>query len=194
VATLLTHALVGAALTPVGPRVVPRGRLILALVVVSVLPDLDVLSFALGVPYSHPLGHRGFSHSLLFASLIAYLAARFGFPSVPRPSRAWWRLFAVLVAAAASHGLLDALTDGGLGVGFLLPFSSERFFLPFRPLVVSPIGLHAFLSGSGWEVLRSEARYVWLPLAALGLATLAMRRVPRGTAWRQRAPQRRSGR
>jgi len=29
----------------------------------SILPDTDVLGFALGIPYAHPLGHRGFFHS-----------------------------------------------------------------------------------------------------------------------------------
>jgi inner membrane protein len=182
VATVLTHALVGSMLAPAGPKGTSRRRLALALAVLAVLPDLDVAAFALGIPYAHPLGHRGFSHSLAFALLAAWCVARFEFPQVPRPSKDWWRLFAVLAAGAASHGLLDALTDGGLGVAFLLPFDSRRFFLPFRPLAVSPIGLSAFLRGPALEVLRSEILYVWLPLAAIALVAAALRRSSRGSA------------
>jgi len=75
----------------------------------------------------------------------------------------------------ASHGLLDALTDGGLGVAFLAPFSGERFFFPWQPIEVSPIGLRRFLSGRGLEVLRSELLWVWLPSILLAGAALAWR-------------------
>jgi len=30
------------------------------------------------------------------------------------------------------HGLLDMITNGGKGVAFLWPFTSERFFFPAR--------------------------------------------------------------
>ena len=179
VATILTHALVGVMLAPAGPRAVSRRHLAIALVVLAVLPDLDVAAFAFGIPYAHALGHRGFSHSLVFAALVAWLAARFGFPSVKLSSRAWWQLFAVLEVAAVSHGLLDALTDGGLGIAFFLPFSSERFFLPLRPLAVSPIGLQAFLEGPVLEVLGSEILHVWLPLATIVLLAMGVRRLTR---------------
>jgi inner membrane protein len=163
-ATVVTHAFLGAALAQAGPHPVLRRRLVLALVVLSVLPDLDILAFAVGIPYEHDLGHRGLSHSILFAMLAAWAVARFGFPAVPRYSRAWWQLFGILALAAASHGLLDALTNGGLGVGFWVPFSSERFFFPFRPLEVSPIGLKAIWEGPMSRVMISEILYVWLPV------------------------------
>jgi inner membrane protein len=147
---------------------------VFALVVLSVLPDLDVLAFSLGIPYEHTFGHRGFSHSLLFAAMISWVVACFEFPSVSRYSRSWWRLFLVLAVGTASHGLLDSLTNGGLGVGFLLPFSTHRFFAPVQPLVVSPIGLTSILQGRMISVFLSEIVYVWIPLAgALGIAFIA---------------------
>ena len=63
----------------------------------------------------------------------------------------------------ASHGLLDALTDGGLGIALLSPFTNERFFFPWTPIVVSPIGIRGFFSRWGLEVLKSELVWVWLP-------------------------------
>ncbi|NII73881.1 hypothetical protein FHW84_002454 [Dyella sp. SG562] len=50
------------------------------------------------------------------------------------------------------------------------PFASERFFFPWRPIAVSPIGAR-FFSARGLSVLASELRWVWLPC---GLAALAM--------------------
>jgi inner membrane protein len=55
---------------------VPTGRLALVLVTLAVLPDLDVLGFHAGIPYEHPLGHRGLSHSLLFALVVGLGATR----------------------------------------------------------------------------------------------------------------------
>jgi inner membrane protein len=163
-ATIVTHAVVASALAPLAPRGVPISRLMLAVCVLAVLPDLDVVSFALGIPYAHPLGHRGFSHSLSFAFAAAVLVARFKFHS--------WRVLPLLFAAITSHGVLDALTDGGRGVGFLIPFSNERFFAPVRPLPVSPIGLHR----SVLPVLAAEVVCVWVPTLAFAAGAFLARR------------------
>jgi inner membrane protein len=70
----------------------------------------------------------------------------------------------IVTLVIASHGLLDALTDGGLGAALLWPFSDERFFAPWRPLPVAPIGAR-FWSGRGLAVLAVEL--CWFgPLAA----------------------------
>jgi hypothetical protein len=37
-------------------------------------------------------------------------------------------LFAYLFFAAASHGVLDAITNGGLGVAFFSPFDKHSLF------------------------------------------------------------------
>jgi inner membrane protein len=135
----------------------------------AMAPDLDVVAFALGVPYEHPLGHRGLWHSLPFAACAAAILAVLAFPralpAFPR-SRIWLYLF----VAIASHGLLDAFTDGGLGVALLAPFDDRRIFFPVRPIAVSPIGVSAFLSARGLTVIGSELLFVWLPFAALGWA------------------------
>ena len=161
--TILTHAVVASALAPLAPRGVNRTRLVLALCALAVLPDLDVVAFRLGIPYAHPLGHRGLSHSLLFAAVLAALVARFEFRTR--------RVFALLFAAIASHGILDAFTDGGLGVGFLSPFSNQRFFAPWRPLPVSPIGFH----GSVLPILAAEIVYLWVPALAFACGALVAR-------------------
>ena len=54
-----------------------------------------------------------------------------------------------------SHALLDTLTNGGLGCALLWPFCDARFFAPWRPLPVAPIG-RAFLSTRGLRVAVAE--------------------------------------
>ena len=170
-ASAFTHIVVGAALSALGRP--PRVRLLLVLVALSVLPDLDVVAFGLGIPYEHPLGHRGFTHSLLFAASAGLATPWLAGISSPTGSGYWWRLAGLGFAATLSHGVLDALTNGGLGVGFLIPFSTDRFFLPWRPLLVSPLSPGAFFSESGIRILASEMIWVWLPLGVVGVVCSA---------------------
>ena len=71
---------------------------------------------------------------------------------------------AALFLLTASHGILDAFTNGGLGVALLSPFDNGRYFFPWTPIEVSPIGVRAFFSAWGLGVLKSELLWVWLPL------------------------------
>ena len=174
--TALTHAFVGVALASVAPGTVSRGAVALVLVLLAVLPDIDVVAFGVGIPYDHPMGHRGFTHSLTFALLVGAVAAC-SFRRVQAVSREWWRLVAVFGIAAASHGILDAFTNAGLGVGFLIPFDSARYFFPWRPLETSPIGVGAFFDGPALRILANEIVWVWLPVGGLVLlGGLAQRR------------------
>jgi inner membrane protein len=164
--TIITHAIVPlAAAVALGPQRVPV-RLAVAGAVLSMVPDTDVLGFKLGIAYADNWGHRGATHSLAFAALLASLMALV-WPEF-RSRRAWCFLF----LAAASHGLLDMLTNGGLGVGLLWPFESARHFFAVTPIRVSPIGA-GFFSARGLETVWSELVWVWLPLV---IAALAVRR------------------
>ena len=143
--------------------------------VCSAIPDLDTIGFRFGVRYSDFWGHRGFMHSLVFAALTAGIIVLLGFRrGVPgmNPFTLWLYLF----LATASHGLLDAMTDGGLGVAFFAPFNNHRYFLPWRPIRVSPISVSRFFSSRGLSVLRSEFLWVWLPAMLLAVSALPLRR------------------
>jgi inner membrane protein len=133
----------------------------------SMLPDADVIGFGFGVAYGDPLGHRGASHSLFFAALVGAIvgltALRFGVPRV----RAW--LLATVVLA--SHGVLDTFTNGGLGCALFWPFDLTRYFAPWRPIPVSPIGL-GFLSAYGAYVATFEL-ILFSPLFFFGLRRAA---------------------
>jgi len=165
-ATLLTHAVVGAALGQAAAWPA-RGdvRFWCAAVFCSLLPDVDVIGFRLGIPYGDLWGHRGIMHSLLFAALAGVLfGALLGKSALERA-----KLSLLLFVITASHGFLDAMTDGGLGVAFFSPFDTARYFLPWRPIHVSPIGVHSAFSARIIRVLWSEIRSVWPIALLLGL-------------------------
>ena len=127
----------------------------------AVLPDIDVMGRRFGIEYTDLMGHRGFTHSFLFAAivscLIVFLAFRKPLEGVTRTA-----FFVFFFLATASHGVLDAMVDGDLGVAFFAPFSAHRFFLPWRPVVSSPIG-YGFFSSAGLAVLTNEFFWLWIP-------------------------------
>jgi len=160
------HAAPALALIPAFYRPGTPRRLWVLGVLCAAAPDLDVAAFHLGVPYGHPLGHRGLWHSIPFAAALAAVTTLLAFARPPAGfsrARAWLYLF----LASASHGLLDAFTNGGLGVALLSPFDHGRYFFPFRPIRVSPLSVRAFLSLHGAEILANELVWVWLPSAIL---------------------------
>lgn len=167
----MTHAALAAAaagaLHPPGPR----ARVALLSAVCAVLPDADVLPMRLGwTEYPDLLGHRGLSHSLPFALAIGAAVALAFHRGPGRAALAVW-----YACVTASHGLLDGLTDGGLGIAYLAPFSDRRYFLPWTPVRVSPLGLSHLFTARGWETVRSEILWLWLPALAV-LLPLAWRR------------------
>ena len=169
--TILTHALVPlAAGIALGRHVVPP-RLLVAGMPAAMLPDADVVAFKFGIAYADALGHRGASHSLAFALLCGLLAACAHRGLKARAATA----FLFVAFAAASHPLLDMLTDGGLGVALLWPWTDARFFAPWRVIEVSPF-VQRFFGARGLEVILSELRWVWAPLLALALPAAWLRR------------------
>jgi inner membrane protein len=132
----------------------------------AVVPDADVVSFAFGVRRGSMFGHRGLTHSLLFALLLAVLVVLLGFRKTKAFTKDWWKLLTYFFIVTASHGLLDALTNGGSGVAFFAPFDMTRYFFSWRPIEVSPIGL-GFFSSRGLVVIASEFVWVWIPALLL---------------------------
>ena len=158
--SVLTHPVVPLALSAALPRGAASPTLLLAGAACAVIPDLDVVGFWFGISYQDMLGHRGFTHSILFAAALGAL----GSLTLFRRGRGGnWTVFLFLLVSTLSHPLLDMLTNGGLGVALLAPFSDERYFFPWRPIEVSPIGVGSFFSDRGLRVIYSELGWVWLP-------------------------------
>jgi inner membrane protein len=170
--TIISHAAVPLALAfGLGRKAIPR-RLLVAGVAASMLPDVDVLAFSLGIAYSDAFGHRGFTHSVAFAlaaGAAALLLSRW-------LQCARLQAFLFVGVSTVSHGLLDMFTNGGSGVELWWPLSTERFFWPVRPIEVSPLSLERLISARGMAVLQSELLWVWLPAALACTVLLLLRR------------------
>lgn len=155
----------------VAPRRLMRPFLI-AGAMCAVMPDID----AIGRPLLGARGdlaflggHRGFTHSLLFAALLGTAAACATLGS-PRWRGYRARLGIFIAMCTASHGVLDTITSVGAlrdGVQFLSPFSTHRFTIS-RHLVHGPF---------------TELFYLFLPLVLLTRIVCRVRGIP----WPRRA-------
>ena len=143
----------------------------------SVLPDADIIGFRFGIHYGDLWGHRGMTHSLLFAAVVGLLAAA----RLRRPWREWLKLSFFFFIITASHGVLDAFTNGGLGIAFFSPWDRHRYFFPWTPIQVSPIGAGGFFSARGINVMMSEVFWVWIPALAFAFVLIALRYRETGT-------------
>ncbi|MDB9960916.1 metal-dependent hydrolase [Oceanihabitans sp.] len=133
-------------------------KLLLLLAIGSaIIPDLDVISFKFGIDYMHPLGHRGLTHSVFFAIIWSGILSLF----FGRNRKHVY--FIVLFLSTISHGVLDAMTTGGRGVGFFIPFENSRHFFPWRMIQVSPLRIQEFFSEWGVRVILSELKYIAIP-------------------------------
>jgi inner membrane protein len=166
-ASVFSHAVVALALGKLSKAHSMPPRFWWLSILCSILPDIDVLSFAFGIDYGDLLGHRGETHSLSFAFVLGLIVVHLSFRHVQTWTPMWWLLVAHFFAVTASHGVLDAMTDGGLGVAFFAPFDNIRYFFPWRPVLVSPIGIVPFISHYGLDVLISEVVWIWLPVSVV---------------------------
>lgn len=145
-------------------------RLLIFAMFASVAPDLDSIAFVYGIPYESQWGHRGFTHSILFALVFAVFSTIFH--RVLKANRL--AVFTTSFISMLSHGVLDACTTGGLGVAFFWPMNSDRYFLPWQVIEVSPISIKSFFSKKGLTVLSSEFFYVWLPCIVVGVVAMLL--------------------
>ena len=79
-ASLISHAVAALGIGTIFARPQIPKRVWVIGAVCSILPDIDVIGFRFGIRYGDFWGHRGFTHSLLFASILATLALVVGFP------------------------------------------------------------------------------------------------------------------
>lgn len=172
-ASLFSHAVVALSIGTCFYRPQVPKRTWIAGTLCSIVPDLDVIGFHLGVSCGEFWGHRGFTHSLVFAALFAIVVEFVFFCRSVGIGR--FALFGYLFLVTASHGLLDAMTDGGLGVAFFSPLDNNRYFLPWRPIRVSPITVSAFFKPRAFGILKSELLWIWVPATLFALAVWTLR-------------------
>ncbi len=166
----LTQIVLGAA---VGEAVLGRkvgNKALLWGGIAGTIPDLDVL-FINGGAIREIVVHRGFSHSILFAVLLApvlgWLVNRLYRKRNEAGFKDWTRLFFWTVF---THPLLDSLTT--YGTQLFLPFSDHRvstatvFVVDFFytvPFLLSVIVLSFIKRTSGW---RRKVNYIGLGISS----------------------------
>jgi len=139
-------------------------------IVCSSLPDADVIGYRwLYIPSYEFFGHRGFFHSPFFAALLSLLIVCIFYRGKGIFSKKWWKYFLYFFVLTASHGLLDAFTNGGNGIALLSPITNERYFFPWTPIEVSPLSIKGFLSQRGLTVLLSELVWIWVPCLLIAI-------------------------
>jgi inner membrane protein len=177
VASAFSHAVAALGIGACFYRPAVPKRVWVAGALCAVIPDLDFLGFRFGIHYGDLFGHRGLTHSLSFAALLAGLVtmALARTSNIKLGAKA---LFAYLFLATASHGFLDAMTNGGMGVAFLSPFSNARYFLPWTPIQVSLIGISRFFTGDALKVLASEFIWIWIPAGVVAVFAWRLRKAP----------------
>ncbi len=161
--------------------------LLFAGILAAILPDADVFLFRLGATYQTIWSHRGFSHSLGFALFLG-LSGAFLLRKVAPPALA----FTFIAASAASHGLLDMMTNGGHGIAIFWPLSDQRYFFDWRPIQVSPLDPSRFVTRA-LAVAKSEILWVWLPamiLACILRASIQEMKVTRSRGGKSRRSRR----
>lgn len=174
-ASAFGHALVAITLGSTLRRKLFNWKVILTGIVCTILPDADVVSFSFGIPYENFWGHRGFTHSFLFAFITGVVVTLIFFkPNFKRYTTYLYILYFSI--CTASHALLDAMTSGGLGVAFFSPWNNERFFLPWRPIRVSPIGVENFIGERARIVLESEVVWIGIPCLSIIIISLIINR------------------
>src|SRR5438093_13734472 len=107
--SVFSHAVAGAALGALFRRPGPPARFWLAGAACAAVPDLDVLGRGFGIPWGHVLGHRGLTHSLAFAAVLAAVVA-WSRVAGPGQGGVGWRF---LFVVTAPPGVLDAMADRG---------------------------------------------------------------------------------
>lgn len=101
----------------------------------------------------------------MFALVAGLVTPAIAFRATRAFSNRWWIVAGLAFVATMSHGIMDAFTDAGLGIGFLIPFDDTRYFAPWRPLATSPLSVWGFLNGPAGPILANELKWVWLPVS-----------------------------
>lgn len=172
----LTHGLLGLSLGALRRPDADRSAVLVACVVAAELPDLDYLWPAADSVLHTLKAHRGLSHSLVAAPLVALTAAgaaKLVFRKARPVPLFVWALGAVLFA----HLLADAWT--GWGTRLLLPFSDARVTLDWM-MVLDPFFTVPLLIGALWDVRKRQldrrAMLVGLSVACAYLGTRVVAR------------------
>jgi inner membrane protein len=179
-ATTYTHAaVVGVGIAQLYTPRRLRGLYWVLAALLAVFPDFDAFSSA---AYGALLGHRGITHTLVFSLWLALVAASLSYRSLRGN---WCALSGVFFLALASHGLLDALTRGGMPIPFFWPVTNQRYG-NWGPIPVSDLSFE-IPDPRQSRALRSELLWVWLPTGGFISVVMLLRSARRRRVARRKA-------
>ena len=146
-ATTFTHPIPVLAVTiACGPKYIST-RLMVAMLIASSLPDIDMIGYVLGYRQPSPFAHRGFTHSLVFAFAVGLLALA----ATPRMKTTRAIAFFAIFLTILSHLFLDALGSRYWGVPLFWPFDETRYIFPWPSFISSGL--------SWWNPLPPELNF-----------------------------------
>ncbi|WJJ96416.1 metal-dependent hydrolase [Algibacter luteus] len=166
----ITQALLGAAIgeATLGRKIGSKGAVIGA--IIASIPDLDVVLLPLYSAAERISVHRGFSHSIVFsfvgAFIISFILSKIKWTKLVAYSRLW--LFTWL--ALFTHMLLDAFTS--YGTQLFLPFSNYR--VSFNAInIVDPVYTIPLLIGLvlSLTIYRNKKTRIKPTLTGLAIST-----------------------
>jgi inner membrane protein len=167
-ATFITHPLFGAgAAYVVGQSSKGVRKFIVLSALCQWLPDIDVVSYLFAINEQHALGHRGLTHSLVFAGLVALGILWYGYRDLRIASPGWWTMYTWFFVMTALHSVFDAMVASSLGVAFFWPLDTTRYQLPWQPFVDVPVEAAYLWSGRFWYAVFVESQLFSLLLAGL---------------------------
>ena len=163
----ITQAALGAAIgqAVLGKKIGSKAAILGA--IVATIPDLDVALYLFYDKFEMLSIHRGYSHSILFsvmgAFLIAYILQRIKWTK----KVSYTRLLLFTWLALFTHMLLDAFT--AYGTQLFLPFSDDRFGFDsinvVDPLYTLPLLIGLLLTLFVYQSKPSKAIYNYIGLA-----------------------------
>jgi inner membrane protein len=178
----MTHGIVGYTIARICVRKPVNPLFWVFAFLAPMLPDLDRLGQKYyGIPYQSCFGHRGAFHSIFVAFFAAmFLLLIFKIFTRTQGFKLNKDCFWAFFLGISSHPMLDALTNGGLGVAVFWPLNCNRYFFPIRPLEVSPLNLDRFLD-QGIFIMKNEFYYVWIPCLVILLLDYFFQRFSKRT-------------
>lgn len=172
-ATFISHPIFGAGVACIFDRTQSKEasqRFIILSTLCQWVPDIDTFSYLFAIDERHPLGHRGLTHSGVFALALAFTVMTIFYRSYRLNRTQWWGCYIWFFVITLFHGIFDALVDAALGVAFFWPLSLERYRFAWRPLMDVPIRFSEFLSIRFWHAQWIECQFFALILACLYVA------------------------
>jgi inner membrane protein len=117
----------------------------------SLLPDLDFIGLAFGVPLDATWGHRGATHSFAFAISVGLATALV----VRRRGQPAARIGIGVALVVASHPILDAMTNHGPGCALFWPFDATKYLAPWTPVPTLP-NFESLTTIVAWQIAAQE--------------------------------------